>query len=254
MQSLTRGLAVIKSVIANEPCTLHQIHQDTGLPKPTLLRILESLELQGVVFRPIDDRRFRISNNSFLFNRERDLSVILQEVAVPVLSSLCKDIAWPTDLTVREGHRMIVVASNRMLSPFPIKPSPHGHQPDMLLTAVGRAYLAHCPEAEKDEIIASIRKEEPMHSLIRDTQALDAMLEETRKLGYGVRSKFKHDGFSAIAVPIMVRDAPIACMNLFYYKRAVSLENITSDHLARLKLAAAEIARLIEPFMPQTQV
>jgi IclR family mhp operon transcriptional activator len=253
MQSLTRGLSVIKCVIAGEPCTLHHIHLETGLPKPTLLRILETLEAQGVIFRPIDDRRYRISNNSFLFTRERDIRTILQEVAVPVLSRMCKDIAWPTDLTVRDGHRMVVVASNRMLSPFPIKPSPHGHQPDMLLTAVGRAYLAFCSTVEKDEIIASIRKEEPAHSLIGDMRGLEAMLEETRKLGYGVRSKFKHDGFSAIAVPIMVRDVPLACMNLFYYKRAVSLDNITSDHLARLQQAAQEISRLVEPYLPSGQ-
>lgn len=245
MQSLSRGLAVIQCIMANEPCTLHQIHQATALPKPTLLRILEALEAEGVVFRPIDDRRYQISSNSFLFGRKRDLRSVLQEVSVPILSSLCRDVAWPTDLTVRDGCRMIVVTSNRMLSPFSIKPSPHGHQPDMLLTAVGRAYLAHCSTAERDEIIAGIRRDEPDHALAHDDRGILAILEETHRLGYGVRSKFKHDGFNAIAVPVLVDGAPVACINLFFYRRAVSLEAIAAEHLDRLNRAATEIAAMI---------
>ncbi len=246
MQALERGLAVIQSVIECGPCSLHQIHTDTGLAKPTLLRILAALENRGIVFRTIDDKRYRISSNSFLFGQQRDLQLVLQEVSVPILSNLCKDIAWPTDLVVRDGHRMAVVASNRMLSPFPIKPTPHGHQPDMLLTAVGRAYLAFCSDEERNEIIASIKLATPAHPELRDPQSLPGLLRQTREQGYGVRSKIKHDGFSAIAVPVMLKGTPAACINLFFYTSAVSQENVASDHLARLNAAAQDIAKSIE--------
>lgn len=245
MQSLERGLAVIQCVIENGPCGLHQIHKATDLPKPTLLRILAALESRGIIFRAIDDKRYRISGNSFLFRQQRDLQLVLQEVSVPILSKLCSDIAWPTDLVVRDGHSMVVVASNRMLSPFPIKPTPHGHHPDMLLTAVGRAYLAFCGDEEREEIIASIRAATPAHPELRDPKTLPELLRQTRQQGFGVRSRIKHDGFSAIAVPVMVRGSPEACINLFFYRSAVSLENIASDHLARLTAAAQEIAAVI---------
>lgn len=245
MQSLDRGLAVIQCVIENGPCGLHQIHAATHLPKPTLLRILAALESRGIIFRAIDDKRYRISGNSFLFGQQRDIKLVLQEVSVPILSKLCKDIAWPTDLVVRDGHSMVVVASNRMLSPFAIKPTPHGHQPDMLLTAVGRAYLAFCGEGERDGIIASIREADPIHPELRSPRSLLDLLLQTRQQGFGVRSKFKDDGYSAIAVPIMVKDSPVACINLFFYRTAISQENVVSDHLARLTAAAQEIAATI---------
>ena len=143
---------------------------------------------------------------------------------------------------------MAVVASNRMLSPFPIKPTPHGHQPDMLLTAVGRVYLAYCSEEERDEIVACIRKEQPAHPKLREPKALADLLRQTRIQGYGVRSKIKHDGFSAIAVPVLVNGTPVACINLFFHRNAVSQENVASDHLARLNQAAAEIAQAIEKY------
>ena len=223
MQSLQRGLAVIKSVKSLEPCSLHQIHQDTNLPKPTLLRILATLEKQGIVFRPIDDKRYRLSANSFLSSHTPDMRVVLQEVSVPILMDLCREIAWPSDLVVRDGNSMEVIASNRILSPFPIKPTPAGHHPDMLLTAVGRAYLAFTDATERAEILEGIKKSEPAHPLLQNLAALETRLAETKAKGYGVRSKFKYDGHAAIAVPVLVEGRPVACINLFYYKGSIRI-------------------------------
>ncbi|MGE0237637.1 MAG: IclR family transcriptional regulator C-terminal domain-containing protein [Parvibaculaceae bacterium] len=245
MQSLQRGLDVLRAVKSHQPCALHQIHLATGLPKPTLSRILATLERSGVIFRTVDDIRYRMSAMSFLEGGAGDIRALLQEVSAPVLRRLCRDVAWPTDLTVRDGSSMTVLASNRALSPFPIKPSPIGHHPDMLLTAVGRAYLAHASDEEREEILASIRAEQPKHPLIRDPKRAAEILRETKAQGYGVRSETKRDGFSAIAVPIMRNGAPAACINLFYYASAVSLRHVVADHLGTLKNAATEIgARL----------
>ena len=118
------------------------------------------------------------------------------------------------------------------------------------LTAVGRAYLAFCGDEEREEIIASIREVTPAHPELRDPKTLPNLLCQTRQQGFGVRSKTKHDGFSAIAVPVMVKGSPAACINLFYYRTAVSQENIASDHLERLTLAAQEIAAALEDGKP----
>lgn len=242
MQTLIRGLNVLQAVKDHQPCTLQNVHAATGLPKSTTLRILTTLEQRGLIFRPIDDNRYRTSARSLFEGSARDMRTVLQEVAAPVLAHLCKQVAWASDLTVRDGFSMMVVASNRMLSPFPIKPSPHGHHPDMLLTAVGRAYLAFAEEAERQEILDGIAAEQPRHPLIRDRRRGEEILRQTREQGYGVRSETKRDGFSAIAVPILHAGGPVACINLFYYTSAVSLPHLVADHLEPLKSAAAEIA------------
>lgn len=242
MQTLRRGIDVLRAVKAHQPCTLHQLHIATGLAKPTLLRFLATLEATGILFRSVDENRYRISVMNFLRDSKGDLRTLLLEAATPVLMRLCRQIAWATDVTMRDGNSMSVVASNRSLSPFPIKPSPIGHQPDMLLTAVGRAYLAFTAEEERNEILDGIKASEPRHPLIRNRARVAQILEETREQGYGVRSETKRDGFSAIAVPIVVADRPVACMNLFYYASAVSLPHLVADHLGALKSAAAEIA------------
>ena len=79
-------------------------------------------------------------------------------------------------------------------------------------------------------------------TLLQNLAALKTRLAETKAKGYGVRSKFKYDGHAAIAVPVLVEGRPVTCINLFYYKSAVSQENLVSDHLSKLTAAASAIA------------
>lgn len=245
MQTLRRGLEVLQAIKAHQPCGLREIHVATGLAKPTLLRFLSTFEEMGLIFRPVDDNRYRISARNFLRESRGDIRTLLQEAAAPVLRQLCRRVAWPTDVGLRDGYGMSVAASNRSLSPFPIKPSPIDHHADMLLTAVGRAYLAFTTEAEKQEILDGLQIHDPKHPLIGDKAQVAEILAKTRAQGYGVRSETKRDGFSAIAVPILVNDRPVACMNLFYYANAISLRHVVADHLKALQEAAAQISSRI---------
>jgi hypothetical protein len=51
-----------------------------------------------------------------------------------------------------------------------------------LLSAVGRAYLAHCPENERDKVVALLRKSAlPENWLARDPKRRYEILSETRR-------------------------------------------------------------------------
>ena len=63
IRALERGLDVLESFQIHPTCTLQDIHRTTQIPKPTLLRILETLQRAGVVTRRLGDGRYRISSN-----------------------------------------------------------------------------------------------------------------------------------------------------------------------------------------------
>ncbi|NJO23942.1 MAG: helix-turn-helix domain-containing protein [Sphingomonadales bacterium] len=102
---LERGLRVFKTLQQSAALTLADLHEATGLPKPTLLRILVTLEGAGMVHRGIDDRRYRISARLTRVARKADRSDRVAEAAAPVLDRLCKKIIWPSDLAV-PAHRV----------------------------------------------------------------------------------------------------------------------------------------------------
>ena len=62
IRSLERGLHVLKILEDLSPASLKQIHQSSGLPRPTLLRILRTLEGACLVRRGTGDGLYR---NSF---------------------------------------------------------------------------------------------------------------------------------------------------------------------------------------------
>ena len=80
----------------------------------------------------------------------------LAEIAGPVLGRLCTKVKWPTDLTVRNGNCMEIKETSREQTPFMVNRDEVGHQIAFPVTAVGRAYLAFCPDAERKEIIAAL--------------------------------------------------------------------------------------------------
>ena len=81
-----------------------------------------------------------------------------------------------------------------------------------VLSAVGRAYLAYCPEKERERILAPLRKSgKTEDGLAGDLKRLDRILAETRMKGYGVRDqsfvggaygRHSPDGLAGIAQPL----------------------------------------------------
>ena len=55
---------------------------------------------------------------------------------------------------------------------------------------MGRAYLAYCPEKERERILALLRKSgKTEDGLAGDLKRLDRILAETRMKGYGIRDQ-----------------------------------------------------------------
>ena len=103
IRSLERGLNVLRALQENPISSLHDIHQQTSISKPSLLRILHTLEQSGLVSRRLADGRYRISTNLSHLARKRDRYDRVAEAAAPILDRLCQKVSWPSDLMVPAG-------------------------------------------------------------------------------------------------------------------------------------------------------
>src|SRR5216684_1797621 len=169
---------------------LQVLHLATRISKPSLLRILHTLEKSGLVSRRLGDGRYRVSANVTRVARRRAGFDRIAEAAAPVLDRLCQQISWPSDLLVPAGDHMEIAETSQTHSPFMIKVSGIGQPVNWLLSAVGRVYLASCSRKEREEILQKLAKsEKPEDRLARDTKRLDKILGETRQRGYGIRDR-----------------------------------------------------------------
>ena len=253
VRGLERGLRVLQALHLQPISTLQELYAQTQLPKPSLLRILNTLEQGGLVSRRLADGRYRISGNFARLARKRDDRYDrVAEAAAPVLDRLCQRLAWPSDLAVPAGDHMENRETSRTHSPFIVFHDRIGHQINWLLSAVGRAYLAHCGVSEREKIIKRLRRSRHTEdSLAQDPQRLDRILADVRARGYASRdSGFAggyygrppySDGLYAIAVPLIDGLRVHGAINLLWLRQAGSVEAFAKTHLADIKAAAAEI-------------
>jgi len=118
IRSLERGLYVLQALQEQPISSLHDVYRFTGIPTPTLLRILHTLEQAGVVSRRLADGQYRISANQSHLTRKPDRYDRVAEAAAPVLDRLCRKISWPSDLMVPAGDHMEIRESSRVRTPF----------------------------------------------------------------------------------------------------------------------------------------
>src|SRR5262245_18000284 len=123
---------------------------------------------------------------------------------------------------------------------------------------MGRAYLAFCPEPERNDILLMLRSSDrPEDMLARDRKRLDTILAETRARGYGTRDPVFtggnyggppiDGGLAAIAVPLLDGERVHGTINILWIRTAFTIEEAADRYLADLQAAAAEIVRSLRP-------
>jgi len=256
IRSLERGLQVLTILEDLGPASLKQIYQASGLPRPTLLRILRTLEGASLVRRGTGDGLYR---NSFRLQNmvsKLDEGDRLAEVAAPVLNRLCAKFSWPVDLAVLnpDGPHMELRETSRPNSPFLINLDQIGHQINIPLSAVGRAYLAFCSGEECDDLLDRIRKSnDAQNKSARDQAAFLDVLKTVRRQGFAVRDpsfgggdralrSIYDDGLQALAVPVRENETVHGTIALQWIRKAATVDYMARDYLMDLQDAAVEIA------------
>jgi IclR family transcriptional regulator, mhp operon transcriptional activator len=254
IRGLERGLQVLLFLRSRSTSSLHDLHLTTGISKPSLLRILATLEKAGVISRRLADGHYRVSALTGI-ERKGDRHDRVAEAAAPVLDRLCQKVLWPSDLLVPAGDYMERRETSQPHSRFFFYPTDRnrvGQHVGWLLTGVGRAYLAFCPDAERNAILAKLRRsDKPDDRLAHEPKRFEKILAEVRRRGFATRDPIfaggnyglppRDDGLAAIAVPLRDRSRVHGSINILWIRSAFTVEQFAARYLADLQAAAAEI-------------
>ena len=177
----------------------------------------------------------------------------MAEAEAPALDRLCRKISWPSDLFVPADDHIDIRETSRVRALFStvFMHDRIGMPVNWVLSAVGRAYLAYCPDKERQKILTLLRNSKlPEDRLARDERRLNQILAETRARGYGIRDpsfgggaygRQAPDWLSGIAVPLLDNRRVHGVINIIWPKAAKTLDEMVCDQLADLQDAAHEI-------------
>jgi len=207
IRSIARALELLTAMNERQPCTLNDLHIATGLPKPTVFRILSTLQHEGYVRREGALGLYHLTGKARRLGAAYSEKLLVVDVGAPLILKVTRSIKWPLAIGVIDGDAMVVRYSTMPYSPLAVQATTLGHRLGLLESAMGQTYLAFCDEGERSILLDILRTAAP-HGTI-DHHELQATLELTRKRGYGLRLPKVSGASGTVAVPILRgRDIP----------------------------------------------
>lgn len=241
--AVLRGLEVLRVANRSGLATVKLIHQETGLDKATIVRMLETLIHAGYVSADRDGGGYHVTGRVLQLSAGFVLYDRAAEISMPILERLHAIVDWPSDFSIRDDDAMIVARTSRQTGPFNFNRNA-GFRAPILQTSIGRAYLAHCNETEREDILARLAETTPR---LPPRARIDRVLEGVREAGFAVMdegySRREYKGaILAIAVPVQSEMHLHGSLNLMFLRATIDPSEAARRYLAPLQTAAATIA------------
>jgi IclR family mhp operon transcriptional activator len=241
LRGTLRALAVLQALNRHHNATILQLQQFTGIPRPSLYRLVQTLVSTGYI-RLVSEHGYGLT---YLVRSLSDGFLDEEwvcEVAAPALHQLQRKVVWPTDLATFFDYRLYLRETTRRHSPFTIDRATVGFPLPLLRTAMGRAYISFCPERERIAILEHLaHSDDPADAAARDPKMVEMIIRETRANGYGARSKEVIAETGSIALPIHLDDRVIACIAITFIASALTPKDAALRYLDDLTQAKEQI-------------
>lgn len=240
VQSLARGLAVIRAFDADRPSqTLSEMAQATGLTRAAARRFLLTLVDLGYVAS--DGKRFSLTPRVLELGYAYLAGQTLPEVAQPHLERVVAQVKESSSVSVLDGDDVVYVArvatSRIMTVAITV-----GTRFPAYCTSMGRVLLSGLDDgALKDRLAGMPLRPHTAHTMT-DPDALAARIHADGVQGFAVVDQELEEGLRSIAVPIRGRDGVVeAAMNVSANSIRTSLDQMTDTFLGPLRDAATAI-------------
>jgi DNA-binding IclR family transcriptional regulator len=208
---LERGVQVLQAFRPHGgTLTLTALVERTGLPKPTVHRLAESLAGLGLLERqPVG---YRPGLGLFELGELVPAKTDLRETALPFMQDLYEATHETVHLGIREGFDVVYAEKIRGHGGVDV-PSRVGGRLPLSSTGVGKALLAYA----EPEVVAGVLSR-PLRRLtshsITDPAKLAEELASIRRAGLAYDCEEAAPGVGCIAAPVLVRGKAVAALSL----------------------------------------
>ena len=256
VRSIARTFDVLDAVAMSSGASLHEIELRTGLPRPTVARLAKTLEERHLLRRGIRDGRYHLGRTLAELALRLEPDSLLADVAAPGLNALSRETGWPAAVALYEpdpGDCMRLVETSRKISRFYLR-AVTITRINLLLSSLGLAYLAYTTPEQLDAVLARVRQvtRDPHNLAAIAAGGLHERLAELRTLGYAPRDpRFLGGGYNelpvddritGIGVPLLWEGQAFGSLNVYWHRRAMSVEDAAAAYLPLIRDTASRIA------------
>ncbi|MAU22145.1 MAG: IclR family transcriptional regulator [Martelella sp.] len=250
VNSVLRSLEVLKILNRQRVSSVDHIHRVSGLPKPTVVRLLETLIEAGYVSKRESDKGYRVTSQVAALSCGFHGAPLAVEAGRPWAQELTRVHKWPVAIAVPNGNAVMVCDTTCGESPMAPYHALIYKRMGLVTTALGRAYLAFCPPEERRLTMQLLKNSShPDSEIMELSDMVDHVIRVTQKMRFAERIGVKaSEPSSSVAVPIYGHDEGkiLATIGMTYYTRAVRREDVLKRYVPQLKAASAAITESIK--------
>lgn len=183
--SALRAFAVLEHMAsADEPPTLEQLTRATGLPKPTVFRILRLLVESGLAQREVHEKRYTVGPRSAAFALDVQMRSPARCERHAILARLVETIGETCNFTMQDGGEVVYLDRVETTASVRLHMKPGSRVP-LHCTASGKLLLSALPTTQVRRLLGPgpLRRYTPR--TIVDTAALERELARIRTGGVG---------------------------------------------------------------------
>ena len=241
VQSLARGLAVIRALSSREPMTLSDVARVSGLTRASARRFVLTLEELGYVSESAG--RFALTPLVLELGFAYLSALALPEVAQPHMERLVERVHESSSVCVLDGESVVYVArvpTQRIMNVV----ISVGTRLPAYATSMGRVLLAGLDPAERARRLAPIELAPLANGRILTHAQLGAELDRIATDGYAIVDQELELGLRSVAAPIRDRGGRVvAAINLATQAGRVSVAQIKASLVGPLLETASAIER-----------
>jgi DNA-binding IclR family transcriptional regulator len=154
--AILRAIRVLEAIATcHAPPQLAEICKAVGLPKPTVFRILSTLEHAGLVAREPGSKRYHCGPRMNQLAGEVLLSSPARSARRAILEELVEQVGETCNLTIANGNTVLCL--DRVETSWPLKITiTAGTTVPIHSSASGKLFMAHMPRRSRERLVRQL--------------------------------------------------------------------------------------------------
>jgi IclR family mhp operon transcriptional activator len=234
IEPVRRSFAVLEALSRRPRGTISSLADETGLPPPTVVRLLKTLSEIGYTTQVSREMGYRLTDKVLGLAQGIRFVDHLVDVAAPHMSRFTRRYGWPLYLGTISDRAMTIRHSTATESPMSFERSGLQKKSPFLPSALGRAWLAFCSNEERRDILRNLGA--------RPDPRLTAALAKIRRDGYSFTVLPRTGRLQGIGVAIRDGERVMGCISMRFTRSAMTEAEAGARYGAPLNALANAIA------------
>jgi DNA-binding IclR family transcriptional regulator len=200
--TILRGFNVLERVVeAQRPISAAELIDELGLPKPTMHRILQQLEEEGLLQREPAQRRYLPGPRTEKFVFALAAHKVLGAPRHAILQALSDEVGETCNCAMLDGNHTIYFDRVEANWPYRIQLQVGSHLP-LHCTASGKLFLAHMTARQRKRLITAAPLKRYTDRTLTDPTLLLEEIRQVEANDVGIDNEEFMNGMVAVAVPV----------------------------------------------------